>query len=59
MRLFQLIRHLTASDEAGVYEVLAVHAEGSLEAQKMMIYAEAPMEQYKAFARQAAGIETP
>lgn len=44
LRLFQLIRRLTASDEAGVLEVLAVHAEGSLEAQKMMIYAEAPME---------------
>lgn len=56
MRLFQLIRHLTASDEAGVFEVLAIHAEGSLEAQKMMIYSEAPMEQYKAFAREAAGI---
>lgn len=56
LRLFQLIRHLTASDEAGVFEVLAVHAEGSLEAQKMMIYSEAPLGQYKAFARAAAGI---
>lgn len=56
LRLFQLVRHLTASDEAGVLEVLAVHAEGSLEAQKMMIYAEAPMEQFKALAREAAGI---
>jgi 4-hydroxybutyryl-CoA dehydratase/vinylacetyl-CoA-Delta-isomerase len=56
LRLFQLIRHLTASDEAGVFEVLAVHAEGSLEAQKMMIYSEAPLEQYKAFARAVAGI---
>lgn len=56
LRLFQLLRHLTASDEAGVFEVLAVHAEGSLEAQKMMIYAEAPMEQYKAFTREVAGI---
>jgi 4-hydroxybutyryl-CoA dehydratase / vinylacetyl-CoA-Delta-isomerase len=56
LRLVQLIRHLTASDEAGVLEVLAVHAEGSLEAQKMMIYSEAPMEQYKAFACEAAGI---
>lgn len=58
LRLFQLIRYLTASDEAGVFEVLAVHAEGSLEAQKMMIYAEAPWEQYKKFAREAAGIRT-
>jgi len=56
MRLFQLVRHLTASDESGVLEVLAVHAEGSIEAQKMMIYAEAPLEQYKAFARAVAGI---
>jgi 4-hydroxybutyryl-CoA dehydratase / vinylacetyl-CoA-Delta-isomerase len=58
LRLFQLIRYLTASDEAGVLEVLAVHAEGSLEAQKMMIYSEAPWEQYKKFAREAAGIRS-
>jgi 4-hydroxybutyryl-CoA dehydratase/vinylacetyl-CoA-Delta-isomerase len=56
LRLLQLIRHLTASDEGGVLEVLAVHAEGSIEAQKLTIYAEAPLEQYKSLARTAAGI---
>jgi len=56
MRMFQLIRFLTASDFGGLSEVLAVHAEGSIEAQKMMIYQEAPLAEYRRLAQLAAGI---
>jgi aromatic ring hydroxylase len=37
LRLFNLIRDLTASDIGGYNEILAIHAEGSLEAQKLTI----------------------
>ncbi len=40
LKLFNLIRDLTASDFGGYHEVLAIHAEGSLEAQKITIYRE-------------------
>jgi 4-hydroxybutyryl-CoA dehydratase/vinylacetyl-CoA-Delta-isomerase len=45
-------------DLASTYEdVLTIHAEGSLEAQKLSIYALADFEKYKAAARRAASIE--
>ena len=37
-------------------EVAAIHAEGSLAAQRMSIYALADWERYKKYARQVAGI---
>jgi 4-hydroxybutyryl-CoA dehydratase / vinylacetyl-CoA-Delta-isomerase len=37
MQLINFVKELTASDYGGYQEVLAVHAEGSLEAEKLMI----------------------
>jgi 4-hydroxybutyryl-CoA dehydratase / vinylacetyl-CoA-Delta-isomerase len=37
LRLFNLIRDLTTSDIGGYNEILSIHAEGSLEAQKLTI----------------------
>ena len=53
LRMAKLIRDLTSSYE----DVLTIHAEGSLEAQKLSIYALADFEKYKAAARRAARIE--
>ena len=52
LRLIKLIRDLTSSYE----DVLTLHAEGSMEAQKLSIYALADFERYKAAARRAARI---
>ena len=49
----KLIRDLTSSYE----DVLTIHAEGSLEAQKMSIGAMADFDRYKAAARRAARIQ--
>ena len=53
LRLVKLIRDLTSSYE----DVLTIHAEGSLEAQKLSVYALADTERYTAAAKRAAGIE--
>ena len=52
LRMAKLIRDLTSSYE----DVLTIHAEGSLEAQKLSIYAMADFNRYKAAARRAARI---
>jgi len=52
IRMAKLIRDLTSSYE----DVLTVHAEGSLEAQKLSIFALADFERYKAAAKRAARI---
>ncbi|MDR7450815.1 MAG: 4-hydroxyphenylacetate 3-hydroxylase N-terminal domain-containing protein, partial [Armatimonadota bacterium] len=52
LRAMNLVRDLTASDLGGYLEVLAIHAEGSLEAQKLTILGDADLERYKRFARQ-------
>lgn len=57
LRAINLVRDLTASDLGGYLEVLAIHAEGSLEAQKLTILMDADLEPYKAYARRIAGIE--
>ena len=57
LKLVNLIRDLTASDFGGYNELLAIHAEGSLEAQKITIYREYDLERCKSLAKQAAGIE--
>ena len=53
LRMAKLIRDLTSSYE----DVLTIHAEGSLEAQKLSIYALADFERYRAAAKRAARIE--
>ena len=57
LRIFNLIRDLTASNFGGYNEVLAIHAEGSLEAQKITVYRDYDVERCKAFAKDAANIE--
>jgi hypothetical protein len=54
--MLQLIRRRLATFET---EVLALHAEGSLQAQRMTIYGESvsKIQQYKEWAEIAAGIK--
>jgi 4-hydroxybutyryl-CoA dehydratase/vinylacetyl-CoA-Delta-isomerase len=56
MKLMSYLHHVAASDFAGWHEVCTIHAEGSFAAQKMMLYAEAPMDMYKEQARQIVGL---
>ena len=52
LRMVKLVRDLTSCYE----DVLTIHAEGSLEAQKMSILAMADFDRYKAAAKRAARI---
>jgi len=51
----ETMRHV-CSYESAFHEVTTVHAEGSMAAQKMMIYAESPLKRYETMAMAAAGI---
>ncbi|RJP70956.1 MAG: hypothetical protein C4532_08470 [Candidatus Abyssobacteria bacterium SURF_17] len=57
LRLIQQAHRMVASAEHGHMEVTTVHAEGSMEAQKMMILFEAPLAEYAKMAKRMAGIE--
>jgi 4-hydroxybutyryl-CoA dehydratase/vinylacetyl-CoA-Delta-isomerase len=57
LRMINLISDLTASDFGGYQEVLAVHAEGSLEAEKIQTYREYDFSAAAAYARELAGIK--
>ncbi len=54
LRVMNLIRDLLASDFGGYNEVLSIHAEGSLEAQKLTILREFDAARARAFAAQCA-----
>ena len=56
MRLLNLISDLTSSDYGGYQEVLAVHAEGGFEAEKLQAYREYDFKTVAAYARKLAGI---
>ncbi len=56
LRLINLISDLTASDYGGYQEVLAVHAEGGFEAEKLQTYREYDFKAPAAYARSLAGI---
>lgn len=56
MRLMHLISDLTAADFGGYQAVLAVHAEGSIEAEKLQMYREYDMERVTRYARELAGL---
>ncbi|MXZ71637.1 MAG: gamma-aminobutyrate dehydratase [Acidobacteria bacterium] len=56
LRLINLIADLTASDFAGYQSTLAIHAEGSIEAEKMTIWRQHDIEPDVAYARRLAGI---
>jgi 4-hydroxybutyryl-CoA dehydratase/vinylacetyl-CoA-Delta-isomerase len=57
LRLLNTISDLTARDFGGYHAVLAVHAEGSIEAEKLQIYRAYEPGKAIAYARQLAGIE--
>jgi 4-hydroxybutyryl-CoA dehydratase / vinylacetyl-CoA-Delta-isomerase len=56
LRLLNLISDLTSSDFGGYQEVLAVHAEGGFEAEKLQAYREYDFKTVAAYARKLAGI---
>jgi 4-hydroxybutyryl-CoA dehydratase/vinylacetyl-CoA-Delta-isomerase len=56
LRLINLIGDLTASDFGGYQEVLAVHAEGGFEAEKLQAYREYDFKTVAAYARKLAGV---
>lgn len=57
LRVLNLISDLTASDFGGYQEVLAVHAEGSLEAEKLAVLREYAGQRTRDYARRLAGLE--
>lgn len=57
LRLVEAAHRMVASAEAAHMEVTTVHAEGSMEAQKMMILFESPLAEYSRMAKRMAGIE--
>lgn len=56
LRLLNMIGDLTASDFGGYQEVLAVHAEGGFEAEKLQAYREYDFKSVAAYARKLAGL---
>jgi aromatic ring hydroxylase len=56
LALLNLASELTARDYAGYQSVLAVHAEGSLEAEKLVLYRSYDPEPALEFVRQLAGV---
>jgi len=56
LRIMNLIRDLLASDFGGYNEVLSIHAEGSLEAQKLTILREFDAAKSRGFAAQCANL---
>jgi 4-hydroxybutyryl-CoA dehydratase / vinylacetyl-CoA-Delta-isomerase len=56
LRLLNVISDLTASDFGGYQEVLAVHAEGGFEAEKLQAYREYDFKSVAAYARKLAGL---
>ena len=57
MKLLNLISDLTTGDFGGYQAVLAIHAEGSIEAEKITILRSYDSSRTKAYAKWAAGIE--
>ena len=57
LKLMNLIRDLTASDFGGYHELLAIHAEGSLEAQKITILRGFDASSARSFAAECANLD--
>ena len=56
LKAFNLVRDLTASTFGGYNELLAIHAEGSLETQKITVFRDYDVERCKQLAREAIGL---
>ncbi|MFQ5997961.1 MAG: 4-hydroxyphenylacetate 3-hydroxylase family protein [Candidatus Bathyarchaeia archaeon] len=57
LKIFNLIRDLTASDFGGYNLVVSLHGEGSMEAQLISMYRDYNLERCKSLVKQAADIE--
>jgi 4-hydroxybutyryl-CoA dehydratase/vinylacetyl-CoA-Delta-isomerase len=57
MKMIQLTHGMACSASSAHMEVVTMHGEGSMEAQRMMILMESPLQEYKNYALAAAGIE--
>jgi 4-hydroxybutyryl-CoA dehydratase / vinylacetyl-CoA-Delta-isomerase len=57
VRAMNFVKELTSSDYGGYQEVLAIHAEGSLEAEKLMISRAYDAKRSLGLVKQMAGIE--
>lgn len=56
LKAMNLVRDLTASEFGGYNELLAIHAEGSLEAQKITIFRDYDLDRCKDLAARAIGV---
>ena len=56
LRAMNLVRDLTASEFGGYNQLLAIHAEGSLEAQKITIFRDYDLQRCKDLAADAIGV---
>jgi len=56
LRAMNLVKELTTTDFGGYQAVLAIHAEGSIEAEKMATLREHDATKFKAYAKEIAGI---
>jgi aromatic ring hydroxylase len=57
LRLMNLIAEITTNDFAGYQAVLAIHAEGSIEAEKMTIWRNHDVKPSMEYAKRLAGIQ--
>ncbi len=57
LRVMNLIQDMTASDYGGYQAVLALHAEGSMEAEKLQLYREYDWQKALAYAKKMAGLD--
>lgn len=57
LRIMNLISDLTVGEYGGYQAVLAIHAEGSIEAEKLTILAQYPQDRAVGYARWLAGLE--
>ncbi|MCS6926712.1 MAG: gamma-aminobutyrate dehydratase [Candidatus Binatia bacterium] len=56
VRVLNLLQDITTSDFGGYHAVLALHAEGSMEAEKLQLYREYDWQRAVAYARRLAGL---
>ncbi|MEW6298873.1 MAG: 4-hydroxyphenylacetate 3-hydroxylase N-terminal domain-containing protein [Thermodesulfobacteriota bacterium] len=56
LQVLNLLQDITASDFGGYQAVLALHAEGSMEAEKLQLYREYDWQKAMAYARRMAGL---
>lgn len=59
MRVMKLVKDLTASEYGGLAQVAALHAEGSLEAQRISILRECNMDKLVNYAKKVCGVGQP